>query len=268
MSGIRIVDGLRVAVRPGAPGRVPLLLVNGIGASLEAFDPLVAALDPAIGLIRFDPPGVGGSPLPAAPYRFPALARRIGRLLDALGHNEVDVLGISWGGGLAQQFALTAGRRCRRLILVATGTGSVMVPARPRVLLRMATPRRYLDQGFLRRVGAELYGGSARTDPELVRRVLHAHSRVGPPLGYLYQLLAGAGWTSLPFLRCLRQEVLVLAGDDDPIIPLANGRLLAALIPHARLDVYRGGHLELAADPHRLVPTIHDFLEAPDVRSR
>ena len=123
------------------------------------------------------------------------------------------------------------------------------------------TPRRYLDSGYLQRVAAELYGGSARTDPALAGRVLLAHARVGAPCGYLYQLLAGAGWTSLTFLPAVRQPTLVLAGDDDPIIPLLNGRLLAALIPHARLHVYSGGHLELAADPARLVPTIQDFLQ-------
>lgn len=251
---------MRVAERSGDPERTPLLLVNGIGASLETFDPLIEALDPDLGVIRFDPPGVGGSPLPPLPYRLPMLARRMARMLDVLEHPVVDVLGISWGGGLAQQFAFTQARRCRRLVLVATGTGSLMVPASPRVLARMITPRRYLDAGYLRRVGAELYGGSARTDPDVVGKVLLAHSRVGSTTGYLYQLLAGAGWTSLPILPFLRQPTLVLAGDDDPIIPLINGRLLAALIPGARLHVYSGGHLELAADPARLVPTIHDFL--------
>lgn len=262
--GPRMVDvggrQLRVAVRPGDPGRTPLLLMNGIGAGLEAFDPLVEALDPAVAVIRFDVPGVGGSPLPAVPYRLPALARRVASLLDVLGHDEVDVLGISWGGGLAQQFAFTRRERCRRLVLVATGTGSIMVPAGPRTLGRMITPRRYRDQQYLLRVAAELYGGSARTDADLVRQVLLAHGRVGPPLGYLYQLLAGAGWTSLALLPFLRQPTLVLAGDDDPLIPPLNGRLLAALIPHAHLHVYPGGHLELAATPHLLVPAIDTFL--------
>ena len=136
-------------------------------------------------MIRFDPPGVGGSPLPAAPYRLPGLARIVLRLLDVLGQKEVDVLGISWGGGLAQQLARTGRRRCRRLVLVATGTGSLMVPAHPRVLAQMATPRRYLDPDHMRRIAAEIYGGSARTDPRLATWLLHTHSRVGPRRGYV-----------------------------------------------------------------------------------
>jgi len=252
--------GLHVAVRPGDPSRVPLLLMNGIGARLEALQPFLGALDPAIPVIRFDAPGIGGSPLPTRPYRFRSLCRALARLLDELGHPCVDVLGISWGGGLAQQFAFSQRRRCRRLVLVATATGSVMVPAGPRVLRRMITPRRYFDTGYLRRVAHQLYGGSARANPEVVERLLHQRRHPGEARGYAYQLLAGAGWTSLPFLPLLTQPTLILAGDDDPIIPLANSHVLHALIPKAERHIYRGGHLELVCDPARLVPAIEAFL--------
>ncbi|MBC3190336.1 poly(3-hydroxyalkanoate) depolymerase [Pseudonocardia sp. C8] len=260
----RIVEAggrtLRVAVRAGEPDRTPLLLVNGIGSRLESFDPLLDRLDPARPVIRFDPPGIGGSPPAGRPYRLPGLARTLVAVLDRLGHEQVDVLGISWGGALAQQFAWTARRRCRTLVLVATGTGAVMVPARPRVLARMTTPRRHLDPQYLRRVAPEIYGGTARTDPELAARLLAPKGQTGSARGYACQLLAAAGWTSLPFLPLLRQRTLVLAGDDDPIIPLLNGHLLAALIPRARLHVYPGGHLELVARPELLAPVIDEFL--------
>ena len=136
------VDGqqVRVAVRAGAADGVPLLLVNGIGASLEVLQPFMDALDPALTVIRFDVPGTGGSPLPQRPYRFGGLCKLIAALLSQLGHETADVLGISWGGGVAQHFAAFQPRRCRRLVLVSTATGSLMVPARPSVLLRMATP--------------------------------------------------------------------------------------------------------------------------------
>ena len=127
------------------------------------------ALDPSLEVISFDVPGVGGSPLPARPYRFTGLCRLAGQMLDTLGYRgPVDVLGISWGGGVAQHFALTARRRCRRLVLVSTATGAIMVPARPAVLVRMITPRRYLDPEHLQRVAPTLYGGTARDDPEWV----------------------------------------------------------------------------------------------------
>jgi poly(3-hydroxyalkanoate) depolymerase len=264
------IDGqpVRVAVRPGTrpptgAQPVPLLVFNGIGASLELLTPFVDALDPAVEVIRFDVPGVGGSPMPAVPYRFTGLCRLASRLLAELGYGQADVLGISWGGGVAQHFAFTQRSRCRRLVLVSTGTGALMVPARPAVLARMLTPRRYLDRRYLQRVAGDLYGGSARTDPAAVAAAMNAHNRVGSGAGYAYQLAAGAGWTSLPFLPFLRQPTLILSGDDDPIIPVANARILHRLIPGARLHVFAGGHLGLVTEAAQLAPVVSEFLTVP-----
>ena len=257
--GGRIV---RVAVREGRPDWPPLLLCNGIGASLELFQPFVDALDPQRGVIRFDMPGIGGSPAPTVPYHLATLPSLLSGLLDQLGHEQADVLGISWGGGLAQQFALSRPDRVRRLVLVATGPGALMVPGHPRVLLRMLTPRRHRDPGHAARVAGELYGGSARDDPAVARDLLHAATRLGPARGYYYQLISGIGWTSLPRLRRLRQPTLILAGDDDPIIPLVNARIMHRLIPRSELHVYHGGHLELAADAGRIASVVEAFLTA------
>lgn len=280
------VDGqqLRIAVRParrGRPGRpvrpgrdggsggsvrsgpTPLLLINGIGASLELLEPFVAELDPALEVIRFDVPGVGGSPPPPVPYRFTGLCRLISRMLTELGHDRADVLGVSWGGGVAQHFAAFQRSRCRKLVLVSTATGALMVPASPTVLARMITPRRYLDRGYLERVAADLYGGSARADPGRVTGAMNAHNRVGSARGYLYQLTAGACWTSLPFLPLIRQPTLIISGDDDPIIPLANARLMRALISGSQLHVHHGGHLGLVTEADQLAPVVSSFLAVP-----
>ncbi len=251
---------LRVAVRPGDPARTPLVLANGIGASLELLQPFVDALDPSIEVVRFDVPGVGGSPLPRLPYRLPALARLVAGMLDQLGYPVVDLLGVSWGGGLAQQLALCHRRRCRRLVLAATGTGTLMVPGRPRVLVRMATPRRYLDPDYAEQVAGDLYGGTMRSHPARARALLHERTRVGPGRGYLYQLAAGAGWTSLPLLPWIRQPTLLLAGDDDPIVPLLNAHIMRRLLPDAELHVYHGGHLGLLTEAARLAPVVDRFL--------
>jgi poly(3-hydroxyalkanoate) depolymerase len=253
---------LRVAIRDGDPGRTPLLMCNGLGASLELLQPFADVLDPRRGVIRFDVPGVGGSPAPFVPYTLATLAPLLGGLLDQLGHRRADVLGISWGGGLAQQFALFHPRRVRRLVLVATGTGALMVPAHPRVLLRMVTPRRHRDPGHAASIAGELYGGSARTNPAQARDLLHATTRLGPARGYYYQLMSGFGWTSLPLLPRLRPPTLIMAGDDDPIIPVLNARIMHRLIPHSELHIYDGGHLELAAHPERLAPAVTAFLDA------
>src|SRR6476660_1882472 len=94
---------IRVDIRQGTG--VPLVLCNGIGASLEVLDPFVAELGQDSTVIRFDVPGTGGSPPSALPYGFPYLAWVLGRVLSELGVGVVDVLGVSWGGALAQQFA-------------------------------------------------------------------------------------------------------------------------------------------------------------------
>jgi poly(3-hydroxyalkanoate) depolymerase len=249
---------LRVAVRPGTGGAPPLLVCNGIGTPLEALAPFTGALDPAITVVRFDVPGTGGSAPTRLPYSVPWLARLAGRMMTALGYGRFDVLGISWGGGLAQQLAAQYPGRCRRLVLVATSTGSLMIPARPRVLLHLSSPRRHRDPAHAARIAGTVYGGALRHAPELAAPV----TRSSPPSrrGYLYQLLASAGWTSLPWLRLIRQPTLILAGDDDPIIPLSNARLMAALLPAARLHVYHDGHLGLLTRAGELARLVSDFL--------
>ena len=230
---------------------------------MEALEPFVAALDPSVEVIRFDPPGVGGSPLPPGPYRFTGLCRLIARMLTELGYHRVDVLGISWGGAVAQHFAAFQRARCRRLVLVATAAGPPMMLARPAVLARLKTPRRYLDRAYLERVAGNLYGGSARTDWAAASTALHGNHRTGPTRGYYYQLGAVAGWTGVPFLPWLRQGVLILAGDDDPIIPLAMARLMHQLIRDSRLHAYPRGHLGLLTEAARLAPVVDDFLAGP-----
>jgi poly(3-hydroxyalkanoate) depolymerase len=253
---------LRVAVRGGIPGWSPLLLCNGIGASLELLQPFVDALDPRREIIRFDMPGIGGSPRPVVPYHLWTLAPLLSGLLDQLGHQQADVLGMSWGGGLAQQFAVRCPSRVRRLVLVATSPGALMVPGHPRALLRMLTPRRHRGHGYAPGIAGELYGGSVRDDHSLARELLHATTRPVTTRGYHYQLLATAGWTSLPLLPLVRQPTLILAGDDDPIIPQLNARILHRLIPRSELTIYPGGHLDLVTEAGHLAPLVEAFLGA------
>jgi poly(3-hydroxyalkanoate) depolymerase len=236
--------------------------MNGIGASLEVLQPFVDALDHRRSVIRFDVPGVGGSPRPVVPYLLSTFSPVVVGMLDRLGFKDpVDVLGLSWGGGLAQHFAVQHRRRCRRLVLAATGTGSLMVPANPRVLTHMLTPRRHRDPEYARRIAGELYGGTMRSDPARAARVLHSASRLGPRRGYYYQLAASTGWSSLPFLKLIRQPTLIVAGDDDPIVPVVNARIMARLIPDAQLHVYSGGHIALITEAEDLAPVIEKFLD-------
>jgi poly(3-hydroxyoctanoate) depolymerase len=259
------INGTRVfvTIRRGDDSGPPLLLINGIGANLEVFDPFIDALDRVggekIGTIRFDVPGVGGSPPSLFPLRFRGLARLVAQLLDALGHQQVDVLGISWGGGLAQQFAHQYPRRCRHLVLVATSTGAISVPGRPGVLAKLLSPRRFLQPSYLATIAPTLYGGMFRQRPDLARAYAHL-VRAPHGLGYYRQLLAAMGWTSLPWLHQLRHPTLILAGNDDPIVPPINARVMACLIPHARLHIVNGGHLLLLSEREQVAALVYQFL--------
>jgi poly(3-hydroxyalkanoate) depolymerase len=253
---------LRVAIRKGDGTRTPLLLMNGIGVNLEVLQPFVDALDPAIEVIRFDVPGTGGSPAPHIPYRFSVLARLVTQMLDQLGYQQVDVLGVSWGGALAQQFAFQYPVRCRRLILVSTGTGALMVPGNPSALARIATPRRYQDPVYMEQNAGGIYGGKVRTQPELAHEFART-ARLGSVLGYFYQMLGTVGWTSVPWLRTLRQPTLILHGDDDPLVPLVNAKIMQRLIPHAKLYIFHDGHLGLGTSAQELAQVVDQFLTAP-----
>ncbi|AEI77184.1 poly(3-hydroxyalkanoate) depolymerase PhaB [Cupriavidus necator N-1] len=255
------LDGqqLRVGIRPGSDAGPPLLIFNGIGANLELIEPFVDALV-GVEVIIFDVPGAGGSPAPLMPYRFSNLCVLADRLLSHLGYaGQVDTLGVSWGGALAQEFARLYPQRCRRLVLAATSPGVLMVPGRLSVLSKMIGVRRYSDPEYLRRVGADLYGGAFRDDPAL----LDEHGRhMQPPRGrgYLYQLLAAWGWSSLPWLGAVRQPTLVMHGADDPIVPLVNARILAARIPNAELHVLDDGHLFLVTGAENTARVVGAFL--------
>jgi poly(3-hydroxyalkanoate) depolymerase len=262
MSQGRLVSALgqqiRVDVRPGTG--VPLVLCNGIGAAFEVFDPLLEHLNPDATVVRFDVPGSGGSPDSPLPYGFPYLAAVLGRLLRKVGiTGQVDVLGLSWGGALAQQFAFQNPRRCRRLILVSTGTGVIMVPGGPAVLAKMLTPRRFLEHDYAASIAGDLYGGTVRNDPSVVKQLFDRQLMAGSRVGYVHQLLAGAVWTSIFALPLIRQETLIIAGLDDPIIPVANAKIMSRLLPHATVHLHPGGHVDLITNATELAPVIESF---------
>lgn len=254
------VDGilLRAAHWPaerGAPGR-PLLFFNGIGANLEIAMGL-GDMFPGREILTLDVPGVGLSPVTQWPYRHWMLARWIRKLTERFGISEMDVMGVSWGGALAQQFAFQYRDRVKRLILCATTAGMTMIPGKPASLSKMADTRRYADPEFMRENFAKLYGDLA--DESAGR---HIESLMPPdPKGYIYQLLAFAGWSSLPFIRFLKMPSLIIMGDEDSIVPVANGHILNFALPDARLHIIEGGgHLFLVTRADETSQIIHGFL--------
>jgi poly(3-hydroxyalkanoate) depolymerase len=262
------VDGriLRVARWLAPKGRarhLPLLFFNGIGANIEAVAPLPEMLEDR-DFITFDMPGIGGSPDPVVPYNAIMMARIAALILDRFNMPVVDVMGVSWGGAMAQQFALQNGARVNKLILAATSAGMLMVPGNPAALIKMADPRRYIDPTFMDKHFKTLYGGSTEGKGSHI-------GRITPPskTGYFYQLLAMMGWTSAPFLPFMRKETLILMGGDDQIVPVANGKFLKMLIPNSTLvEIKGGGHLFMLSHAEETMATITDFLnDAVEVKA-
>ncbi len=259
------VDGVRLRTSIRGVGR-PLLLLTGIGAGLELAAPFEHALNPyGVQTIAADAPGTGASTRYRRPRRMPGLARTFELMLDALGYGQVDVLGVSFGGILAQQLAHQAPGRVRRLVLAATGAGVAGlggVPGSPRAMLTLATPRRYQSRDYYRGIAGALYGGQARRDPDALLHGSIAPFPEAPSVrGYIDQLYAISFWTGLPWLWRLQQPTLVLAGDDDPIVPAINGRILASIIPNTRLEIIHGaGHLFLLERPIEMAALVADFL--------
>ena len=259
---------VRVDVRDGAdPTATPLVLLMGIGGNLDMWEPLRALLAERTGAttVAFDVPGTGGSPTPTRPISLWTHARIAIGVADAVGVGRFDVLGFSWGGLLAQQVAANAPRRVRRIVLANTNFGLGSVPGGVEALRVLASPQRYESRRDFARA-ASVFGGGGVPAGE------HTAARLARPpswRGYLYQLLALAGWSSLPVLPLLRQRVLVLNGDDDRAVPIINSRIMSRLLPNAELAIVRGGgHLMLFERTPEISALVAGFLNRPDVSTR
>jgi len=240
--------------------RTPLLFFNGIGANLEiaqAFADTFTGRD----IITFDMPGVGGSPDPTLPYRPWWVAKAAKQVLSENGYSKVDVLGISWGGGPAQQFAWQYKKMVRHLVLCATTMGATMVPGHPKALSKMMSPKRYIDRDFLAKNFETLYGESADGMGDFATNMVPPSTK-----GYVYQLMAMMGYSTMPFIRGIKAKSLVIMGDSDHIVPVINGRMLNYFLPNSKLKIIKdGGHLFLITRRDETIEIIRDFFGEPEV---
>lgn len=249
---------LRVAEwnRSNRPDKArPLLVFNGIGMNLELIDGLAVALAPRR-VISFDMPGVGRSRDPLVPYTAVTMAMTASIVLDRLEIRRADVLGISWGGGVAQQFALQHRSRIGRLVLAATSAGVIMAPGSAAALARLLDPAVLSSGKALHQTLAMLTNGGGRGAP------VSLNAATPPsPLGWTYQLASLVGWSSVPLLPWLDVPTLILAGDEDQVVPAWNARFLHALIPDSRLKLIEGGgHLFMLSHPREFVAELERFL--------
>lgn len=250
---------LRIAEAGSGP---PLLLVNGIGAGFQTWRPLARRLSQRRRLIMLNEPAVGGWRQRGRPLRMPGLARLVVELCDVLGETQIDVLGYSWGGALAQQLAHLAPQRVRRLILASTSPGLGGRLPSPGVLALICSPWPYLSRTYLNTIAPVVYGGEWGRGTGPAQREFGRWMGYSPNLidSYL-QLYAISWWTSLPWLHRITAPTLVVSGAADPLVPVPNARLLAGQIPHARLElVPDGGHLWLLEHPEASARLIDGFL--------
>lgn len=248
---------IRYGIRPGKKKLTPLLIFNGIGQSLDVLQPLIDAL-PDMEVIVYDVPGTGLSDTPMLPWRYRQHAALATALADHLDYQSLNVMGISWGGPLAQQFTRTNAERVKKLILAVSPPGNVMMPGHPGVYWRMAHVKRFTDDTYMRSIAGHIYGGTIRTDDSSLDGHL---GRLKPPSrrGYLYQALAMWGWTSLTWLRELKLPTLIIQGEDDPMVPNINARAMACLLPNARLEYVDCGHMLILTRIPRVARLVSEF---------
>lgn len=233
----------------------PLVLLNGIGMNIELMEPLAQAL-PERRVICFDLPGIGRSPAPIFPYTIPCMALTTASLLDRLGIEAADILGISWGGALAQQFAFQHRARTGRVVLAATSAGSTMAPGNMTMLSHLADPMEYTVERTLKRNLASLYNGGGNA-------IVSLNAAIAPtPLGWAYQMASFGTWTSTPFLSMLGMPVMVMGDEHDQIIPPSNIHFLHNAIPGSRLEMFSGGgHLFMLSQQDKFIATLRSFLD-------
>lgn len=229
----------------------PILLLNGLGGLIRTFDALRDELMDYT-TITLDLPGVGESQTPRWPMRLPRHADLIAEMLKQLGIEQVDLFGVSWGGALAQEFALRHPSMVRRLILAATSAGPV-------VLVKPAD----IVEFFGKSKSAKLHkkGRSRNSIQALLRFGVVKGMLSVDPRTYYYQLAALVGWTSLLRLFRLRQRTLILTGDRDPLVQVYNAYILRRTIRRAELQILKGeGHFFVVTSAKRTAELMREYL--------
>jgi len=253
--------GHRIHVSDTGDGE-PLLLVSGLGCDADMWAPFVQE-SAGRRIIRFDAPGTGRSSSPLFPVSIAALAELAATVLDLYDVTSADVVGFSYGGAVAQQLAYDHPDRIRRLVLAATTCGLGSVPGSLQAMAAFANTLRFHSPAYFDRLAPTLYGGVTSRANGRANEMVKGTTSAPSSYGYAMQLLGAAGWTSLPFLERIRHETLVINGDDDPLVPVANAQMLAQRIPRARLEIVeQAGHLFLLDDAANLAPRIGRFVNA------
>jgi pimeloyl-ACP methyl ester carboxylesterase len=255
----------------GRRGAVPVVFLHHFTAVLDDWDPrVIDGIAAKRHVITFDNRGVGASG-GKVPHTIAAMAADAAAFIRALGHDHVDLLGFSLGGGVAQEVALQNPGLVRRLVLTGTGHrgggGLTRMPlivggAYTKAALTREDPRQFL---FFSR---DAVGKRAGT--EYIARLRERTTDRDKPISHqarIAQLLAirESGLGVPHDLSQITQPTLVANGDDDVMVASSQSHVLAEQIPNSRLVIYPdSGHGAIFQYHEQFVPAVLEFLDADD----
>lgn len=246
----------------------PLLLIMGLGWSAHAWHRTRPVLSEKYRTIALDNRGVGRSEAPAGPYSMVQMAADAAAVLGAARVNAAHIFGVSMGGMIAQEFALQYPDKVRSLILGCTAAGGPQaVRAEPNVLQVLMTRGQDPDE-FAKAIGPFIY--DAGTAAELIEEDT-AVRRKWYPSGeaYFAQLQAILAWEAYSRLAKIAAPTLVIHGENDKLVPMENGKLIAARIPGAKLVILpKASHIFATDQPGAANAAVLEFLDAQATRKR
>jgi pimeloyl-ACP methyl ester carboxylesterase len=260
------VDGTQLYYERRGDGE-PLLLIQGMsGTHLAWGEPFLGALGDGLDLVAYNHRGIGESGPQADAVTIVGLADDAAGVLDALGWESAHVLGVSMGGMVAQELALRHPARVRRLVLGCTypGGAEARLPE-PALVQQLAGAMlsgdrdQALRAGFAANLSASFAAEAANWD------AFHAMATTLPvPVPVIMaQMQAVIGHDTSARLSAIERPTLVVHGTDDQMLPVANGELVARLIPGARLELLEGiGHMFWWEQPERSAALVREHVLA------
>jgi pimeloyl-ACP methyl ester carboxylesterase len=244
----------------------PLLMIHGLGYDRFGWGPLPDLLAHDFAVVLLDNRGVGASDAPEGPYSVQQLAEDAIAVLDAEGIERTHLFGVSLGGYIAQELALTQAHRLNKLVLASTAPGGPSSHAMPQRGLeafgRFPTLER--EAGLRLMVENSLGDRAVRDRPELVEEVFAYRLSNAPTLaGWQAQAYAGATFDAFDRIPDIDLPTLILQGTGDNVVDPRNADLLGERIPGARVEFFPDrGHLLVWEEGAAIAETVKEFLQS------
>ena len=257
------VNGLKLYYEIEGDG-APVVLIPGFAAGRWIWFKQTAELARNFRVIIFDPRGVSASDKPEGPQTITLLADDVAHLLETIGIESAHIVGASFGGFVAQEFALKFSAMTRKLVLCCTSFGGPnhVVPA-PETLQALASTKGLNSEERMRaNLLLAFTPEYVRTQVDEVNRIVHLRATNEVPEHiYLSQLQAAMSFNTESRLAEIKSPTLVLSGDADVIVPVQNSRNLAGKIPGAQLKIIEGGsHTFFIEQAHEFNRVVAEFL--------